>query len=176
VKIEFGARSTGEPADESDVRCDAAPFIPDLAFPVAVARVMRVERTAWEKMTAIHVFCRRGEIKDRLARHWYDIARLDAVGHIEAALRARDIAKRVANHKAAFFATKDSQGNPIDYAAAVNGNLTLVPTGKTLEALKTDYSKMIEDRLFLNEPESFTWVFDRCRDIEKRANEVKVSQ
>ena len=28
VKIEFGARSTGEPAQEQQVRCDAADFVP----------------------------------------------------------------------------------------------------------------------------------------------------
>jgi hypothetical protein len=28
---------------------------------------------------------------------------------------------------------------------------------------------MIEDRLFLGDPEPFEWVIDRCRDIERRA-------
>jgi hypothetical protein len=170
VKIEFGGRSTGEPAQKQEVRCDAADFVPAIAFPIANPRVMRVERTAWEKMTAIFVFCRQKNIKDRLARHWYDIAKLDAAGHIDTALQARDIAQRVVDHKAAFFAVKDSEGNMIDYAPAINGGLTLVPTGETLEALRTDYAKMIEDRLFLERPEPFEWVIDRCRDVERRAN------
>ena len=131
---------------------------------------MGVERTAWEKMTAIHVFCQQRSIKDRLARHWYDIAKLDAAGHIDATLRARDIAQRVANHKSAFFAMKNVKGNLIDYAAAINGGLVLVPTGETLETLSADYAKMIEDRLFLGDPEPFAWVVDRCRDVERRAN------
>jgi Nucleotidyl transferase AbiEii toxin, Type IV TA system len=174
VKIEFGARSTGEPAREQQVRCDAADFVP-LAFPTAVPRVMDVERTAWEKMTAIHVFCQQRSIKDRLARHWYDIAKLDAAGHIDAAIQARDIAQRVVNHKAAFFAMKGSAGNLIDYAPAINGGLVLVPTGETLEALSVDYAKMIEDRLFLGDPEPFAWVVDRCRDVERRANAATAS-
>ena len=174
VKIEFGARSTGEPAHERQVRCDAADFVP-LAFPTAVPRVMRVERTAWEKMTAIHVFCQQRCIKDRLARHWYDIAKLDAAGHVDVALQARDIAQRVANHKTAFFAMKDPEGNLVDYASAINGGLVLVPSGETLEALSVDYAKMIEDRLFLGDPEPFVWVVDRCRDVERRANAVTAS-
>jgi hypothetical protein len=141
VKIEFGGRSTGEPAEKQEIRCDAADFVPTIVFPTATPRVMRVERTAWEKMTAISIFCRQKNIKDRLARHWYDIAKLDAAGHI-------------------------------DYATSINGGLTLVPTGETLEALHTDYEKMIEDGLFLGNPEPFEWVIDRCRDVERRANAV----
>ncbi len=72
IKIEFGARSTGQPAEAQRVFCDAAEFLPGLTFPVAVPLVMRVERTVWEKMTAIHVFCLQGDIKDRRSRHWHD--------------------------------------------------------------------------------------------------------
>lgn len=104
IKIEFGARSTGEPTIEVQVSCAAAEHLPDVAFPKTGVRVMRVERTAWEKMTAIHVFCLQGNIKELLARHWSDITRLDAAGHIEAAITDRDIAQRVADHKSRFFA------------------------------------------------------------------------
>jgi hypothetical protein len=170
IKIEFGARSTGEPAQTQEISCDAAAYLSKLVFPIARPRVMRVERTLWEKMTAVHVFCLQEDIRDRLARHWYDIAKLDSAGFVDAALKSRDIAQRVANHKSSFFAAKDSQGNLIDYASAINGRLVLVPRGKTLEALATDYAKMVEDGLFLREPEAFTWIVDRCSDIEGRAN------
>jgi hypothetical protein len=76
VKVEFGGRSTGEPTVNVSVSCDAAEHLSDVIFPTADVRVMRVERTAWEKMTAIHVFCLQRSIKDQLARHWSDITRL----------------------------------------------------------------------------------------------------
>jgi hypothetical protein len=47
VKIEFGARSTGEPAEEKDIACDAAPHVADVAFPVAKPRIMLPKRTFW---------------------------------------------------------------------------------------------------------------------------------
>jgi hypothetical protein len=100
-------------------------------FPEAGVRVMRVERTAWEKMTAIHVFCLKGNIKDHLARHWSDIERLDAAGHVEAAINARDIAQRVAYHKSMLFIEKDAQNNKVDYFIAINGGLVLVSEGET---------------------------------------------
>jgi hypothetical protein len=65
---------------------------------------------------------------------------------------------------------KNFEGNLIDYAAAINGSLVLVPRGETLETLSADYAKMIDDRLFLGDPEPFAWVVDRCRDVERRAN------
>jgi hypothetical protein len=133
---------------------------------------MRVERTVWEKMNAIHVFCLQGSINDRLSRHWHDVAKLDVAGHVDAALKRRDIAQRVANHKSWFFAAKDSHHNAINYASAVSGGLMLVPQGKTLEALTADYAKMVDDRLFLREPEPFSWIIERCREIEKRANAI----
>jgi len=57
VMLEFGARSTGEPASFRDVVCDAAGLVDGVDFPSARPRVMHAERTFWEKATAIHVFC-----------------------------------------------------------------------------------------------------------------------
>jgi hypothetical protein len=69
IKVEFGARSTGEPAEAHRIGCDAAEYLPDVLFPSTRALVMRVERTFWEKATAIHVFCLQGEVAERQARH-----------------------------------------------------------------------------------------------------------
>lgn len=172
VKVEFGARSTGEPASIHDVTCDAAAHLPNVHFPTASPRVMRAERTAWEKMTAIHVFCHQSEIKDQLARHWYDVMRLDRLGHTETALNDRDVARRVAAHKSKFFIAKDLSGNPIDYYDAINGGLILVPAGHALETLKTDYAKMIDSRLFLRDPETLEEILECCADVQNRANAV----
>jgi len=42
IKLEFGARSTGEPHETRDITCDAAPHLPDLSFPTASPRIMLV--------------------------------------------------------------------------------------------------------------------------------------
>lgn len=107
VMLEFGARSTGEPASLRDVSCDAAGLINGLIFPTARPRVMHAERTFWEKATAIHVFCLQERMRgDRFARHWHDVARLDEVGLAEAAFADRELANAVARHKSMFFAEK----------------------------------------------------------------------
>jgi hypothetical protein len=48
VLLEFGARSTGEPAAHRDVACDADGLVDDVLFPSTRPKVMIAERTFWE--------------------------------------------------------------------------------------------------------------------------------
>ena len=119
VMLEFGARSTGEPASLREVVCDAAGLIEELIFPAARPLVMHAERTFWEKATAIHVFCLQGQVRgDRFARHWHDVVRLDEAGFAEAAFADRDLADAVARHKLMFFAQKAADGKPTAAASS----------------------------------------------------------
>jgi hypothetical protein len=63
-----------------------------------------------------------------------------------------------------------NEGKPIDYSAAIDGGLVLLPQGEALEALAGDYSKMIEDGLFLDTPPEFSTILERCRSVQERAN------
>jgi hypothetical protein len=172
VMLEFGARSTGEPSEQRPVRCDASEHVTGVIFPTANPRVMRPERTFWEKATAIHVFCEHGEFRggDRFARHWHDLTRLDQAGITNAAASDRPLALAVARHKAVFFAEKDSSGGAIDYEMAVSGGLHLVPGGKALEILANDYAEMVEDGLLLGDAEPFEELLAHCRDLQNRLN------
>ena len=171
VTLEFGARSTGEPASLHDIVCDAAGLIDGLVFPTARPRVMHAERTFWEKATAIHVFCLQERLRgDRFARHWHDVVRLDEAGFAKAAFADRDLANAVARHKSMFFAEKAADRTPIDYAAAVSGGLQLVPVGDGAKALEEDYARMVEDGLLFDDTEPFEALMARCADIAVRAN------
>jgi hypothetical protein len=170
VTIEFGARSTGEPCEERPIACDAAPHLPDLEFPTAKPKAMLPKRTFWEKATAIHVYCRGDTQDDRYARHWHDLVRLDDAGFAQAAFDDRALAKEVAEFKGKFFRARDTSGNPIDYAAAVSGDLQLVPGPEALKQLEADYKKMADDGILLDDAEPFADLIERCADLEKRAN------
>jgi Nucleotidyl transferase AbiEii toxin, Type IV TA system len=174
VMLKFGARSTGEPFERRSTHCDAAGHLQGVTFPEATPQVMRAERTFWEEATAIHVFCAQGVFRGggRFARHWHDVTRLDSAGFADAAIADKALATAVADHKRMFFNEKSSSGGPINYQAAVSGGLCLVPENAALETLATDYRRMVDDGLFLNEVESFDALLLQCKDIERRANEA----
>lgn len=174
VKIEFGARSTGEPFEMRPIMTDAAPFLSGIAFPECTARTMRAERTFWEKATAAHVYCLQSKLGgERFARHWYDLTQLDEAGVADRAIKDRAIAEAVAEHKSIFFREKDAKGEVIDYGAAISGKLHLVPEGEARAILTADYRKMLEDGLLPVEAKSFDEILTQCADIEKRANGIK---
>ena len=176
VMLEFGARSTGEPASWRDVACDASGLVQGVVFPTARPHVMHAERTFWEKATAIHVFCLQERLRgDRFARHWHDLARLDEAGLAEEAFASQELANAVARHKAMFFPEKAADRTPIDYTAAVNGGLRLVPAHDGARALEEDYARMVEDGLLLDDAEAFAVLMERCADIAARANQFKAN-
>ena len=174
VKLEFGARSTGEPRTTRPVVCDAAAHLPDLAFPETCPSTMLAERTFWEKATAVHVYCRQERRRgERLSRHWHDLARMDETGIAASALGDRELGYAVARHKAIFFSENDAGGHRIDYAQAVSGGLQLVPSGTAHAVLADDYARMQADGMLLDESEPFDALMERCASIEMRANRLE---
>jgi hypothetical protein len=95
---------------------------------------------------------------------------LDEAGFAASAFSDRDLANAVARHKTTFFAEKASDRTLIDYTAAVNGGLRLVPAGDGLKALEEDYVRMVDDGLLLEDAEPFEALMARCADIATRAN------
>ena len=175
VKLEFGARSTGEPSQRRRVICDAAEFLREVSgcvFPEAHPAAMLAERTFWEKATAAHVYCRMGRLRggNRFSRHWHDLMRLDDAEVADAAFADRTLALSVARHKGMFFVEKDAAGNKIDYEEAVSGGLQLVPDGEALEGLRRDYEETAESQMLLEDGVLFDEVMGRCADLERRAN------
>lgn len=174
VLLEFGARATGEPADFHNIICDSAAAGLDIDLPTARARVMKAERTFWEKATAVHVFCRSGDpVGDHKARHWYDLERLDANGVAPRAIADADLAAQVATHKTAFFRERDQAGAWIDYHGAVGGGLQLVPVGPHLAELEADYAAMQADGLLPEGALTFARLMARCGEIERAANAAR---
>ncbi|TCN34157.1 hypothetical protein EV184_102469 [Sinorhizobium americanum] len=177
VMLEFGARSTGEPASIRDVGCDAAGHVDGVEFPKATPHVMHAERTFWEKATAIHVYCLQERLRgDRFARHWHDVVRLDDAGFADKAFADRQLAHAVARHKPMFFAEKAADRSPIDYAAAVNGHPVLTPSGEDLRSLGEDCARMVDDGLLLGNSEPFEQLIERCALIQERAKKFGTSE
>ena len=173
IRLEFGARATGEPREPAFVDCDSARFFPDISFPEANPSVMKMERTFWEKVTAAHVFCRQTRLKgERFSRHWHDIAKLARSPRMKASFPAREYGAMVVAHKSMFFAEKDLSGAPIDYGECLCGRLKLVPGETAYELLAEDYAKMAEDGILLQSPPVFRVLMEECAGIEKQLNQA----
>ena len=69
-----------------------------------------------------------------------------------------------------FFPEKAADRSLIDYTAAVNGGLQLVPAGDGAKALEEDDARMVEGRLRLEDAEPFAVLMARCADIAARTN------
>ena len=69
-----------------------------------------------------------------------------------------------------FFAEKDVAKNLIDYKAAVNTEIQIIPEGAALEALKMDYAAMLEDGLLSTHQPSFDEVISTCTQLQNQIN------
>lgn len=174
VMLEFGARSTGEPVVEKAVTCDCASVLDQMTMPTANVRAMAVGRTFWEKLTAAHVYCVQESLKgERFSRHWHDLHYILNSDHYETSVNDREVADKVAKHKSFFFAERDKASNWVDYGAAVNGQIRIVPEGDALPALKEDYAQMQNSGMTSSDAPSFKSLMESCRIIETRINTPK---
>ena len=171
VRLEFGARSTGEPWEILPVHCDIASSFPDIIFPRVSPRVMKIERTFWEKATAIHVLCKQDKLRgDRLSRHWHDVVTLAESERIRSSMMDKTWLEQVVRHKSMFFREKDQTKNVIDYHDCLQGHLRLVPDGETMEALRKDYDKMVQEGFMLAQSMTFDSVIEKCAELETVIN------
>ncbi|MEV8644871.1 nucleotidyl transferase AbiEii/AbiGii toxin family protein [Mesorhizobium ciceri] len=171
VLLEFGARSTGRPAEEHAIACDAAQANTGLVFPTASVHAMAVERTFWEKATAAHVYCLQQNLKkDRFSRHWHDLHYIYKSKHWASALEDAELARKVARHKSFFFKEKDKDGQIVDYGKAVSGEIVMVPSGTALKELEKDYRVMQESGITAADAPDFGAVVQSCKEMEVAIN------
>ncbi len=168
VFLEFGGRNVIAPGQEHTLKPFIAVEIPTLQFPEATVHVLSPSRTFWEKATLIHVACNRSDPKldaDRQSRHWHDLAVLADHEIGEAAVADRKLLEDVVKHKSVFFHASYAK-----YEACLSGGLRLIPSTPLLQALRTDYEKMIANGMFEGEPPNFESIVLRLQALEKQVN------
>jgi len=142
IKMEFTARSEGEPAVLANVQPYAATEFPKMFTTAETAlRCLAPERTLFEKATLLHEELLRpieSGVRPRLSRHFYDLAQMHARGLGERALANLALYEGVVRHRAAFFAV----GWMGDYSTLIDGPLILQPAEDRRAAWKRDYDDM----------------------------------
>lgn len=168
VLVEFGGRSSLDPNDRHVVTPYLADVVPELEFPAATVKVLRPERTFWEKAILMHAECcgrRVNGTKERVARHWYDLARLADHDIGAAALAARQLFADVIKYSRAYYPNRST-----NYEECLSGGLRLVPGPEMRGALRADYLAMVQGGLLEGEAPSFDDILARLAILEATIN------
>lgn len=141
LRLEIGPLAAWLPHEERMIGCYAAEVFPQVfARPQCAVRVIKAERTFWEKATILHHEAYRPEGNpqpSRYSRHYYDLARMAAAPIKDAALANLDLLADVVAFKQRFYPRGWAR-----YDLAVPGSLRLVPGGAVLATVEADYRAM----------------------------------
>lgn len=147
VKLEFGGRNLINPNAIHTIQPDIVEHFLDIMFPIAEGVVVLApERTFWEKVTLIHAQCHKpiAPGKDRVSRHWYDLAMLAQHEIGKRAVADLGLLADVIDLKSTFY-----KSGTTNYEKCLEGELQLIPDAENLEKLREDYQAM-QDAGMLN--------------------------
>lgn len=167
VRPEIGPLAAWTPHVMRDIGCYAAEEFASLFEPREFAvRVIRAERTFWEKATILHHEAHRPENSPspaRYSRHYYDLARMAQAPVRESALNDLDLLADVVAFKQRFYPR-----NWAHYELAVPGILRLLPPQHSQASVEADYRAM-RNMIFGVAP-SFSELMTVLADLERDIN------
>ena len=144
VKIEAGARSALDPTVDCTVTPIVADELLDWSLEVGNIRVIVPERTYWEKLLILHgLHCgyrdeqRLPADKDRISRHYYDVAMITVTEIGRSALSNIALLDAVRTHNLIAFRQAWKR-----FEEAVPGSLRLVPQAELRTVIESDYGAM----------------------------------
>ena len=170
VKIEAGARSALHPSSTCSLSPYIADELPDWPFDVGGINVIAPERTYWEKLLILHgLYCgyrdkeRLPADKDRISRHYYDVAMITATDLGGSALSDTDLLDAVREHNLIAFRQAWKR-----FEEAVPGSVKLVPQMELLAVIERDYRAM--EGMILGDVPDFAWIMEQLALAESVIN------
>ncbi len=141
LRLEIGPLAAWLPHEERSITCYAAEAFPDVFdLKECPVKVIRAERTFWEKATILHHEAHRppgNPLPLRYARHYYDLAKMATSPIKDAALADLGLLTHVVQFKQRFYPRGWAR-----YDLAKPGTLCLVPGAEVLKAVESDYQAM----------------------------------
>jgi hypothetical protein len=171
VKIEGGARSALDPHGVTTVSPFISGDLPD--WPFAIANILTIDptRTFWEKILILHgVHCgyrdenRLPSDRDRISRHYYDVAMIHDTDIGKNALRNHQLATAVREHNLLAFRQAWKK-----FEEAVPGSLRVVPQAALRREIERDYIAM--QGMILGDAPGFDWIMQQLARIEETVSE-----
>lgn len=170
VLLEFGGRNATDPTEKHLVRPDIADHVqgaPDL--PQAHVDVLAVERTFWEKLTAVHAMISRAQERlgdDRVSRHWFDLYCLTQLQDMrERVLGATEVRDQVIILKSRFFRV-----GGVNYEDCRSGQARLVPEGSLRSSLSQDYETMRDSGMIHEDAPTFDDILEALSTVQDAIN------
>ena len=167
VKLELGALTDQQPTGNHVIQPMLADVLgeafTDFKIPVVA---LELERTFWEKATILHAEYHRPAtqlLRDRLARHYSDMAALWRHPSHSKALARLDLLRDVVRHKSRFFASSWAS-----YDTAIPGSFHLVPPEYRHGELARDLESMLP--MFLTPPPTFSELLQQLAKAEQELN------
>ncbi len=138
VRLEIGPLAAWLPHEERAISCYAAEVFPNVFEQrECTVRVIKAERTFWEKATILHQETYRPDGNPqppRYSRHYYDLAKMAGSPARAVALADRALLASVVEFKQRFYPRGWAH-----YELAKPGSLRLVPEGAVFAAVESDY-------------------------------------
>ncbi|MCU7861574.1 MAG: nucleotidyl transferase AbiEii/AbiGii toxin family protein [Candidatus Thiodiazotropha sp. (ex Lucinoma kastoroae)] len=151
VRLEIGSLASWLPYEERRISCYAAEAFPQVFERRECAvKVIKAERTFWEKATILHHEAYRPEGNPqprRYSRHYYDLAKMTQSPVKAQALADPELLASVVTFKQRFYPRGWAR-----YDLAKPGTLRLVPEGHVLASVRSDYRAM-ENMIFGEAPD-----------------------
>lgn len=146
VRLEIGPLASWLPYEERRISCYAAEAFPKVFEQrECTVKVIKAERTFWEKATILHHEVHRPEGNPqprRYSRHYYDLAKMAESPVKAQALADPGLLASVVEFKQRFYPRGWAR-----YDLAKPGTLALVPEGYVLASVRSDYRAM-ENMIF----------------------------
>ncbi len=146
VRLEIGPLASWLPYEGRSISCYAAEAFPKVFEQrECVVKVIKAERTFWEKATILHHEAHRPEGNAqplRYSRHYYDLAKMAQSSVKEQALADPRLLVSVVAFKQRFYPRGWAR-----YDLAKPGSLVLVPVSHVLTSVRSDYRAM-ENMIF----------------------------
>lgn len=167
VRLEIGPLASWLPYEEKAISCYAAEAYPDIFDKtVCSVRVIKAERTFWEKVTILHHEAHRprgNPQPPRYSRHYYDLVKMASSDIKTVALENIELLANVVEFKQRFYPRAWAR-----YDLAVPGTIRLVPEGDILSSVEADYRAM--QNMIFGETPAFEVIMQTLQSLQNEIN------
>jgi hypothetical protein len=167
VRLEIGPLASWLPYEDRSTSCYAAEAFPKVFEQRECAvKVIKAERTFWEKATILHHEAYRPEGNAqpaRYSRHYYDLAKMAQSPVKEQALADPGLLASVVAFKQRFYPRGWAR-----YDLAKPGTLMLVPEGHVLASVRSDYRAM--ENMIFGEMPAFEEILSVLQALQEEIN------